>query len=190
MAEKDENTPKPASVTSDDLSGLTDDERRKRGRAPDPVLPGQNAPKAQPPTPVHAAFVLAILAALVVVAGQVLTVLLKQQLVDRAVEQVQKSGQKVDVAQVQANANTLVWAMLIGALCFGALLVLFAWKAREGTRSARSIVTLLAVLGIVFELGVIRSIFSIVASLALIVMLILLYLPKVADYFPKVGKNL
>ncbi|WP_116202024.1 hypothetical protein [Amycolatopsis circi] len=190
MAENDKNTPKPGNLTSDDLSGLTDDERRKRGFAPDPLLPGEKAPKAQPPTPVHAAFVLAILATVVVVAGQILTVVLKQQLVDRAVEQVQKSGQKVDIAQVQANANTLVWAMLIGALCFGALLVLFAWKAREGTRSARSIVTLLAVLGIVFELGVIRSIFSIVASLALIAMLILLYLPKVADYFPKVGKNL
>lgn len=110
MAEKDKNTPKPAEVTPDDLSGLTDDERRKRGRAPDPVLPGQIAPKAKPPTPVHVAFVLAIVAVVLVVIGQVVTVLLKQQLVDHAIEQVRQSGQKVDPAQVQANANVLVWA--------------------------------------------------------------------------------
>ncbi|GAB3350782.1 hypothetical protein [Amycolatopsis echigonensis] len=190
MAEKDDNTPKPAEVTPDEFAGLTDDERRKRGRAPDPMLPGESAPKARPPMQVHVAFVLAIVGAVIVVAGQVVVLAFKQQLVDHAVEQLRKSGQKVDVAQLQTNANTLVWAMLIGALCFGALLVLFAWKAREGTRSARSIATLLAVLGIVFELGANRSVFALAASLALVVMLILLYLPKVADYFPKVGKTL
>ncbi|GAA1034999.1 MULTISPECIES: hypothetical protein [Amycolatopsis] len=190
MAEKDENTPKPASVTSDDLSGLTDDERRKRGRAPDPVLPGETAPKAQPPLEVHAAFALAILAALVVVASQIVIIFFKHLLVDAAMKQPQQPGHALTIEQAQTNVNFFVWAMLIGALCFGALLVLFAWKAREGTRSARSIATLLAVLGIVFELGVIRSLFSLIASLVLVAMLILLYLPKVAGYFPKVGKNL
>lgn len=189
MAEKDENTPKPASVTSDDLSGLTDDERRKRGRAPDPVLPGETAPKAKPPLEVHAAFVLAIVAALIIVVGQVVLVVVKQQFADAIMKQ-QQPGQAITLEQAQSTANFFVWAMLIGALCYSALLVLFAWKAREGTRSARTIAALLAVLAIVFELGVPRNVYALASSLTLVVMLILLYLPKVADYFPKVGKKL
>ncbi|PKV92294.1 hypothetical protein ATK30_3090 [Amycolatopsis echigonensis] len=190
MVEKDENTPKPAEVNPDEFAGLTDDERRKRGRAPDPMLPGESAPKAKPPLEVHAAFVLAIVGAVIVVVGQVVTFAFKQQLVDAMMKQPQKPGHPLTLEEAQSTANFFVWSLLIGAVCFASLLVLFAWKAREGTRSARSIATLLAVLGIVFELGVTRSIFALAASLALVVMLILLYLPKVADYFPKVGKTL
>lgn len=190
MAEKDDNTPKPAEVTPDEFAGLTDDERRKRGRAPDPMLPGESAPKAQPPLEVHAAFALAILAAVIVVVGQLVILAFKQQLVDSMMKQPQKPGHPLTLEQAQSTANFFVWSLLIGALCFGSLLVLFAWKAREGTRSARSIATLLAVLGIVFELGVVRSFVALFASLALVSMLILLYLPKVRGYFPKVGKNL
>ncbi|GAA3553402.1 hypothetical protein GCM10022222_41420 [Amycolatopsis ultiminotia] len=177
-------------MAENDEDELTDDERRKQGRAPDPVLPGQTASKAKPPKPVHLAFVLVIVAAVVLVVGQVVTILFKQQLVDEAVRQSQQAGQKVDAAQVAANASTLVWALFVGALCFGALLVLFAWKSREGTRSARTVVTLLAVLGLIFQLGIVRSVFSVISSLLLVIALILLYLPSVAAYFPKVGKKL
>ncbi|WP_051166307.1 hypothetical protein [Amycolatopsis orientalis] len=189
MAEKDDNTPKPAEVNPDEFTGLTDDERRKRGRAPDPVLPGQDAPKATPPLEVHAAFALAILATVIIVVGQVVLVAVKQQFADAIMKQ-QQPGHSITLEQAQSTANFFVWAMLIGALCFGGLLVLFAWKAREGTRSARTIATLLAVLGIVFELGIPRNIYALASSLALVAMLILLYLPKVRDYFPKVGKKL
>jgi len=185
VADKDKNDLKP-----DDLAGLTDDERRKRGRAPDPVLPGQRAPKATPPPQVHAAFILSIVAAVITAIGQVVTLFFKDQLIDTALKQPQQPGHTLSAEQITANANTLVWAMLVGALCFGALLVLFAWKAREGTRSARSIATLLAIVGILFQLGLIRSIFALASSAALIAMLVLLYLPKVAGYFPKVGKKL
>lgn len=190
MVEKDENTPEPASVTPDDLSGLTDDERRKRGRAPDPVLPGETAPKAKPPLEVHAAFVLAIVATVIIVVGQAVVVVARQALVDAIMKQPQQPGHSLTLEQAQSTANFFVWAMLIGALCFGGLLVLFTWKTREGTRSARTIATLLAALCIVFELGVVRNIYALASSLALVAMLILLYLPKVADYFPKVGKKL
>ncbi|WP_033291081.1 hypothetical protein [Amycolatopsis jejuensis] len=175
----------------DEFDGLTDDERRKRGRAPDPVLPGQVPAKAKPPATVHVAFLLAIFAALVILAQQVLIIALKQQLVDNAVKQTQQAGKPVDLAQLQSGATTLVWAMFIGALCFSALFVLFAWKAREGTRSARTIVTLLAAIGLIYELALVRTpYFAQASSLALVAMLVLLYLPRTAEYFPKVGKRL
>ncbi|MBB4686597.1 hypothetical protein [Amycolatopsis jiangsuensis] len=190
MADNDEPDAGLTGGQPRDQDKLTDDQLRKLGRAPDPVLPGQTAAKASPPRPVHLAFVLVVVAAVVLVAGQVVTVLYKQQLVDEAIRQSAQSGQKFDAGQVQANATTLVWALFVGALCFGALMVLFAWKSREGTRSARTVVTLLAVLGLVFQLGLVRSVFSVVSSLLLVIALVLLYLPSVAEYFPKVGKKL
>ncbi|WP_326567946.1 DUF4064 domain-containing protein [Amycolatopsis rhabdoformis] len=141
------------------------------------------------PGPVRAAFILTIIASLVLLIGQVVTILFKQQLVDQAVKAT-PPGRKLDMAQLESNANTLVWALFVGALCFGVIMVLFAYKAREGTRSARSVVTLLAVLGLVFQLGLVRSIFSVVSSLLLVILVVLLYLPSTRDFFPKVGKSL
>ena len=188
MADKDKTNP---SAQPDDLAGLTDDERRKRGFAPDPVLPGQSAPQVRPPLEVTAAFVLSIAAAAITVVWQaVVAFFFKAQMVEDALKQPQPQGHALTREQITANANLLVWALLVGAVCFGALLVLFVWKAREGTRSARSIATLLAVLGFLFQVGLIRSFPSLISSLALVAMAILLYLPKVAGYFPKVGKKL
>ncbi|HWD05357.1 MAG TPA: hypothetical protein VG674_23195 [Amycolatopsis sp.] len=148
---------------------------------------GDDRPKA--PGTVQIAFILSIVASIVLLLGQVVTILFKQQLVDQAVKSVPR-GQKVDVAAIESNANVLVWALFVGALCFGLILVLFAYKAREGTRSARTVVTLLAILGLVFQLGIVRSIFSVVSSVLLVIMVIMLYVPGSADYFPKIPKKL
>ncbi|MFI5605830.1 hypothetical protein [Amycolatopsis sp. NPDC051903] len=155
----------------------------------DPVAVDTTADRPKPPGSIQAAFILTIGASVVLLLGQVVFILFKQQLVDQAVKAV-PAGRKVDVAQVESNANTLVWALFVGALCYGAIMVLFAYKAREGTRSARTVVTLLAVLGLVFQLGIVRSIFSVVSSLLLVIVVILLYLPSTRDFFPKVGKKL
>ncbi|MFF0148218.1 hypothetical protein ATK36_2845 [Amycolatopsis sulphurea] len=190
MADNDEPDGGLTGAPSPRDRGLTDDERRKQGRAPDPVLPGQSVAKAQPPSQVQIAFVLILVGAVVLLAGQIVTILLKQQLIDDAIRHGTESGQKFDPDDVAANADTLIWALFVGALCFGALMSLFAWKAREGTRSARTVVALLIAVGLVFQLGLVRSVFSVVSSLALVIALILLYLPKVAEYFPKAGKKL
>lgn len=174
----------------DDFTGFTDDERRAKGRAPDPLMPGQKAPKADPPRLVNVSFWLWVAAALVLVAGQIVMILLKQQLVDVAVKQNADAGQHVALAQVQSNVTSLVWEFFVGGLCFAALIVLFAYKAREGTRSARTVVTVLAVISILFQYLLIRSVFSIGSSLLMLAALALLYLPSVAGYFPKVGKRL
>ena len=68
--------------------------------------------------------------------------------------------------------------------------MLFAYKAREGTRSARTVLTGLAVLSVLFQLLFLQGLFADVSALLLVIALVLLYLPRVAEYFPKVGKKL
>ncbi|QYN24714.1 hypothetical protein [Amycolatopsis sp. DSM 110486] len=212
MAEKDDNTAEPAGLTSDDLAkpepasneaeqGEKVEEQAKElptGFPPAPPVasyPGymQNAEepaKAKAPGPVQAAFILTIVASVVLLIGQVVTIFFKQQLVDQAVKAT-APGRKLDMAQLESNATTLVWALFVGALCYSIIMVLFAYKAREGTRSARSVVTMLALLGLVFQLGLVRSVFSVVSSLLLVILVALLYVPSTSrDYFPKVGKKL
>ncbi|MEU4669185.1 hypothetical protein AB0F91_14670 [Amycolatopsis sp. NPDC023774] len=214
MAEKDDNTAEPAGLTSDDLAKpepvpneaeqveQTEQAEEQANELPagypeaPPVAsyPGymQNAeepPKAKAPGPVQAAFILTIVASVVLLVGQVVTIFFKQQLVDQAVKAT-PPGRKLDMAQLESNATLLVWALFVGALCFGIIMVLFAYKAREGTRSARTVVAMLALLGLVFQLGLVRSVFSVVSSLLLVILVALLFLPSNRDFFPKVGKNL
>ncbi|GAA4541544.1 hypothetical protein [Amycolatopsis samaneae] len=191
MAEKDsasENAP-------DDLAGLTDDELRKRGRAPDPVLPGQQKPKYQVPTPVTVSVVLWIASGAVLIAGQIALLVVKQQLIDAIVKTTNEStapGPKPSPADIAAGTTTLVWTLFVGAVVFALLVALFAYKARQGTRSARSVLTGLAILEAVFELVFFRgglNAFLLVSLLLAVIALILMYLPSVATYFPKVGKK-
>ncbi|MFE0028142.1 hypothetical protein [Amycolatopsis sp. NPDC059021] len=181
--------------TADDLAGLTDDERRKRGRAPDPVLPGQQTPTYTVPTPVNVSVGLWILSGLLLVAGQVALLLLKQQLIDAIVKttnEAKTSGPKPTPADIAAGTTTLLWTLFVGSLVFALLVALFAYKARQGTRSARSVLTGLAIFEAVFQLAFFRdglSLFMLLSLLLAVIALVLMYLPSVAAYFPKVGRK-
>ena len=174
---------------AEDLTGLTDDERRKRGRAPDPVLPGQPAPKVTPPPQVQWSFWLWIAGGVVLIGGQVFTLLVKQPLIDALVKQSRAAGQKVDEAALASGATKAFWLLLGGAVVFAVLIALFAYKAREGTRSARTVLTGFAVACVLFQLGIFYNLPSIAATLLFVIALLLMYLPKVADYFPKAGRK-
>ncbi|HKN53234.1 MAG TPA: hypothetical protein VJX66_12065 [Amycolatopsis sp.] len=174
----------------EDLTGLTDDERRKLGRAPDPVLPGQVVPKVTPPRPVAISFWVWLAASVVIVAGQIYTVLNKQAIIDDLTKRTRETGKQFDPAQLASGTTTLIWTLFVGGVVFAALLMLFAYKAREGTRSARTVLTGLAVLSVLFQLLFLQGLFADVSALLLVIALVLLYLPRVAEYFPKVGKKL
>ncbi|MFD9894221.1 hypothetical protein ACFWY9_33145 [Amycolatopsis sp. NPDC059027] len=188
MADKENEIP-------DDLAGLTDDERRKRGRAPDPVLPGQQAPAYTVPTPVNISFVLWIASGVVLVAGQILFLVEKQRLIDaviKATNEAKAPGPKPSPADIAAGMTTFLWTLLVGAVVFSLLIALFAYKARQGTRSARSVVTALAIFEAIFPLLFLPQAllpFLVVSLLLAVVALILMYLPSVAAYFPKVGRK-
>ncbi|MEV6911734.1 hypothetical protein [Amycolatopsis sp. NPDC051071] len=181
---------------SDSTADETDDERRVRGRAPDPILPGQKAKKITVPKPVAISFWLWIGAGVVLIVGQIALLALKQQLTDGVVKQVTANpvpGQPLDPAQIASGIEKLLWLLLAGAVTFAVLFALFAYKAREGTRSARTVLTVGAVFLVLVELLVLRgalNVFLLVATLLVAIALILMYLPSVSDHFPKVGREL
>ncbi|RSN58430.1 hypothetical protein DMH01_20405 [Amycolatopsis sp. WAC 04182] len=181
---------------SDSRTDETDDERRKRGMSPDPILPGQKPPKITVPKPVAISFWLWILAGVVLVAGQIALLVLKDELTEGILKQIRENpvpGQPADPAQVASGVNTLLWMLFGGALTFAVLFALFAYKAREGTRSARTVLTVGAVFLVLVELLILRgslNVFLLVSTLLVAIALVLMYLPSVSDHFPKVGRTL
>lgn len=181
---------------SDSTADESDDERRARGMAPDPILPGQEPPKITVPKPVQISFWLWIAAGVVLVTGQVVLLSLKQRLIDEVVKQIATQpiqGRPLDPAQVASGLNTLLWTLLVGSVVFAALFALFAFKAREGTRSARSVLTALAIFLVLVELIFFRgalNLFLLLTTLLTAIALMLMYLPSVSDHFPKAGRKL
>ncbi len=173
----------------EDLTGLTDDERRKLGRSPDPVLPGQVTTQVTPPGPVQVSFWFWLAGGLVLIGGQVLTLVLKQQLIDQLIKQNREAGRQFDAAAVASGTTTLVWVLFVGAVVFALLMALFAYKAREGTRSARTVLTWLAIACVLFQFALFSNLPSVIATLLFVIALVLMYLPSVRDYFPKAGSK-
>ncbi|SFQ65538.1 hypothetical protein SAMN05421810_111212 [Amycolatopsis arida] len=167
----------------------SDDERRARGRAPEPRLPGDPPATVDPPTPVNVAFGLWIASGLVMVIGYLVVLMNKEAVIAELVRQTRDA--RITEEQIASGTTTFLWAIFIGAMAFAGLFALFGYKAREGTRSARTVLTVLAAVTIVFQFTLFghRLIASLSALLAIIA-LVLMYLPSVRDYFPKVPKSL
>jgi len=152
-------------------------------------MPGQVAPAVAPPGAVQASFWIWLLGGVVLIGGQVLTLFLKQQLIDQLIKQNREAGRQVDAASVTSGTTTFVWLLFVGAVVFALLIALFAYKAREGTRSARTVLTWLGVACVLFQFALFSNLPSVMATLLFVIALILMYLPSVAGYFPKVGKK-
>ncbi|MDS0132589.1 MULTISPECIES: hypothetical protein [unclassified Amycolatopsis] len=175
---------------NDDLTGLTDDERRKQGRSPDPVLPGEKAPKATPPRPVAVSFWLWLAGGVVLILGYVQLMAGKSAVIDRYVEGTKDP--KITPQMIADGVTAMLWFLLVGSIVFTLLFLLFAYKAREGTRSARTVLTVLPIVMVllIFTFAPVLTYLTLVAVLLFVIALVLLYLPSVSGYFPKVGKKL
>ncbi|ADJ42307.1 hypothetical protein AMES_0485 [Amycolatopsis mediterranei S699] len=173
----------------EDLTGLTDDERRKRGRSPDPVLPGERAPKAAPPRPVAVSFWLWLAGGVVLILGYVQLLTGKSAVIDRYVKGT--TDPKITPQMIADGVTAMLWFLLVGSAVFSLLFLLFAYKAREGTRSARTVLTVLPIvmLLLIFTFAPVLTYLTLVAVLLFVIALVLLYLPSVSGYFPKVGKK-
>ncbi len=182
MAEKDNKD-------TEDLTGLTDDERRKRGRAPDPVLPGQVAPKASPPRVVAVSFWLWVAGGVALILGYVQLLADKPAITQLYIDNTHDS--RITPEQITTGVERLLWFLLVASIVFSLLFALFAYKAREGTRSARTVLTILPIvllLLIMITVPVLKFL-TVLGILLFVVALILLYLPATAGYFPKVGRK-
>ncbi|MEU4246048.1 hypothetical protein AB0F15_01410 [Amycolatopsis sp. NPDC026612] len=178
-----------ADKDTEDLSGLTDDERRQRGRSPDPVLPGEHAPKAAPPRPVAISFWLWVAGGVVLILGYVQLLAGKSAVIDRYVEGT--TDPKITPQMIADGVTAMLWYLFGGSIAFVLLFLLFAYKAREGTRSARTVLTVLPIVMVllIFTFAPVLTYLTLVAVLLFVIALVLLYLPSVSGYFPKAGKR-
>ncbi|GAA1251343.1 hypothetical protein GCM10009676_42680 [Prauserella halophila] len=165
----------------------SDDQRRARGLPPAPHLPGDpESEQPEPPKPVTTAFGLIVAAAVVLVLAFVLDLLDQDAIAAELIEQ--NTDENITNAQIAAGVESLLWALVVGAAAVGGLIVLFAWKARQGTRSARTVVTVLVVVIALFSLlgGGYEVIVAVLLALGGTA---LMYLPSVDSYFPRVIKK-
>ncbi|TVT48822.1 hypothetical protein FNH05_17540 [Amycolatopsis rhizosphaerae] len=157
----------------------------------EPGIPtGQTPEPVAPPTPVRISFVLWVVSGVLLIVNYVLVLLYRQRIVDEYLKT--NKDPRVNRDNLTHGVTIAMTLALIAAVCVTALLLLFAWKARQGTRSARTVVTALYVAVVVVQLltGLLSSLFTELSALLGFIALLLMYLPKVSGYFPKVGRTL
>ncbi|NIH85871.1 hypothetical protein [Amycolatopsis granulosa] len=166
----------------------SDDERRARGLPPAPSLAGEEAERPEAPRPVQVSFWLWVAAGVVLAAAYLVAFLTRQQLVDDLVRT--NTNAQVTPEKIASGITVLFAMLLVGSVSFGAFFVLFAWKARQGTRSARTVLTVLLVIVLLFQV-LLRTYtgISLIATLLGLVALALMYIPGVQPYFPKVRRR-
>lgn len=172
-----------------------DDEQR--GSDDSPLTPGGAGPHSDPgphhepvhaPSPVNVSCVLWGVAGVLLVAGFVVTLLSQDRIV--ADFMAQGGDEELSAARLAEGVSTAVWGLLIGAVAYVGLIGLFVYKAREGTRSARSVLTVLTVVLVVAQFALFPNTVTVLATMVAVVALVLMYLPSVADHFPRVPKSL
>lgn len=150
-----------------------------------PNLPDQTATPVTPPMPVRVSFWLWVVSAVVQVICYIVPVVYRQQIIDQNI----RSTPQFPAEQVASGTTTFLVVLLVGAISVAAMYVLFAYKARQGTRSARTVLTVFFAIALVFQylFGLFQLLLALVAMLAALIALMLMYLPAVRPYFPKAG---
>ncbi|GLY63737.1 hypothetical protein [Amycolatopsis taiwanensis] len=161
----------------------SDGERRAKGLPKAPGLPEATATGVTPPMPVRVSFWLWVASAVVLVVCYVVPVVYRQQIIDQNI----KATPQYSPEQVASGTTTFLVLLLVGAVSFAAMYVLFAYKARQGTRSARTVLTVFFAVALVFQylFGLFQLVLALLAMLIALIALFLMYLPAVRPYFPK-----
>lgn len=170
-----------------DESHQSDERRRKAGLPPEPRPPGEKREPVNPPAPVKVSVALWGLAGLLLAGGFGYTLSAKEEVIRALIDM---NDPRVTPEQIREGTESFLWVLFIGALVFAILYWLFAYKAREGTRSARTILTVLAVITLVFQMVLFSNLFTLASAFFAAVAVVLMYLPNVSYYFPKVPKTL
>lgn len=165
-----------------------------------PPLTSDRRDKPNPPQLVQLSVTLWLAATLMLIAGFVLLIInadaVAAQLAE-AYEQDLRSGEvkgthPVTPDQIRAGAPGTVWLLGVGGIMMAALIALFAYKAREGTRSTRPILAALTAtfaMYVVFMQSAFINAVLVAAVGVACVALVLLFLPSVSYYFPRLPRT-
>lgn len=141
------------------------------------------------PTAVRASFIFFVGAAVMLVAGVALNMVVQDRIANAMAEA--PGARPASPDQIANSLNVLLWTFMVGAVAFALLILLFANKAREGTRSARTVVVVLAAVTIVFQLAFLPLLNEgkIAAMVLAVAGSIALFVPSTKGYFVKPPKN-
>ncbi|RZQ64293.1 hypothetical protein [Amycolatopsis suaedae] len=139
------------------------------------------------PQVVKVAFYLWIASAVAMIGGAAMSLAMKDRIVELTLEVNRDPRLTPDL--VSRGTNTLLWTFLVGAVVFGVLFVLFAWKSREGTRSARTVLAVLAVVTALFQMLIFLNEVKVLAIVLSIGAGVCMFLPSTTGYFEKLPKK-
>jgi hypothetical protein len=157
-------------------------------KAPPP--PREEALRAQPgkrfeeppPRTLRFSFYFFTAAGLVWLISAVIFLINKQTITDAQIDN--NTDPKITPDQIASAVNQLLWFYLVISVVFTVFLGLFGYKATEGTRRARTLVTIFSAILVIFHLLLFSTQFGILSALLALVALALIWSPTARAYFP------
>lgn len=155
-----------------------------------PPPPREEAIRAQatrrldepPPRTLRFSFYFFAASGLVWLVSAIIFLINKQVIIDAQVES--NDRRDITAEQIASAVNQLLWFYLVIALVFAVFLSLFGWKATEGTRRARTLVTIFSAIMLIFHLLLFSTQFGVLSALLALIGLALLWSPSARACFP------
>lgn len=135
-----------------------------------------------PPRTLRFSFYFFTAAGLVWLVSMIVSLFYKQTIIDDQIKS--NKNPNVTPEQITGAINQLLWILIIASLAFTVFLGLFGYKATEGTRRARTLVTIFAAIMVLFHLLLAPSQLGILSALLAVTGLALLWSPSSRKYFP------
>jgi hypothetical protein len=135
-----------------------------------------------PPRTLRFSFYFFTASGLVWLVSMVASLIFKNDIINAEIER----NQNPDITPEQiANAVTqILWIVTIAALAFTVFLALFGYKATEGTRKARTLVTIFSTMLVIFHLLLNGTSLGILSALLSLIALALLWSRSARAYLP------
>lgn len=135
-----------------------------------------------PPRTLRFSFYFFTAAGLIWLLSMVASLIYKQDIINNEIKRNQNP--KITPDQIAGAVNQILWIVTVAALAFTIFLGLFGWKATEGTRRARTLVTIFAVMLVLFQLLLNGTQFGVLSAMFAFVGLFLLWSRSARKYFP------
>ena len=186
---------------SDELDGVRpveppeavdSDELPKAPAVEEPVMPtaaeeAAARPDIEVPRVVRYALWAWVVSTLLAVSGAVLVFVMRDALIDEAIKANTNKDFTPDL--IRSSITNYSWLLLVGTITVGALGILCAYKARQGTAKGRGLLTVVALFGALFQYFIGRfTIFGPASSLFALLTLLLLFLPSASAYYKAIKR--
>lgn len=184
--------PKPAAKATAKPKARPKIEKAPPIRADEPVMAtareaamrAQAKRRFEEPAPrtLRISFYFFVASGLIWLASMVISLIYKQDIIDAQIEASKDTDLTPD--QIANGVTQILWIVTIAALTFTVFLGLFGYKAIEGTRRARTLVTIFGTILVLFHLLLNGTPPGILSAMFCLVGLALLWSPSARRYFP------